>query len=130
VPQTPLPSLDILKEDMDQWPEVQENMKKALDEMRINWDNQTKIKELQVANNPLLERRLNKKTKTDVNQKDQQQQQQQQQKQPFVLPPLPLPINETNIVNDRINELNRDASMTSTRSTPTNSRPSSPVTRL
>ena len=115
---------------MDQWPEVQENMKKALDEMRINWDNQTKIKELQVANNPLLERRLNKKTKTDVNQKDQQQQQQQQQKQPFVLPPLPLPINETNIVNDRINELNRDASMTSTRSTPTNSRPSSPVTRL
>lgn len=113
VPQTPLPSLDILKEDRDQWPEVQENMKKALDEMRINWDNKIKINPLPVANNPLLERRLNKKTKTDA------QKAAQQQQQPFLIPPLPMqPIQEMDI--------SRESSMTSTKTTPTNSRPSSP----
>jgi FtsZ-interacting cell division protein ZipA len=124
-----LPSLDILKEDMDQWPEVQENMKKALDEMRINWDNKIKIKELPVANNPLLERRLNKKTKTEAEQNKTQQQHQQDQP-PFLLPPLP--IQEINMKNESIvvENLSRECSMTSTKTTPTNSRPSSPTTRL
>lgn len=119
MPQTPLPSLDILKEDMDQWPEVQENMKKALDEMRINWDNKVKIKELPVANNPLLERRLkNKKTKTDGLQ--------QQQHDASFLPPPPLPMQPI----QEYNELLRDSSMPSAKTTPTNSRPSSPTTKL
>ncbi len=114
---------------MDQWPEVQENMKKALDEMRINWDNKIKIKELPVANNPLLERRLNKKTKTEAEQNKTQQQHQQDQP-PFLLPPLP--IQEINMKNESIvvENLSRECSMTSTKTTPTNSRPSSPTTRL
>ncbi len=62
VPQTPLPSLDILKEDREMWTEIQQNMGKALDEMRINWDSKVKIKELKIVNNPLFERRM-KKTK-------------------------------------------------------------------
>lgn len=66
VPQTPLPSLEILREDRDNWHEVQQNMGKALDEMRINWDDKIKIKELPVANNPLLERRM-KKSKIENN---------------------------------------------------------------
>ena len=115
MPQTPLPSLEILKEDKDQWPEVQENMKKALDEMRINWDNKIIINPLPVVtNNPLLERRLNKKTKTEG---------QQNQQQPFLVPPLPMamqPIPESM-------DISRESSMTSTKTTPTNSRPSSPA---
>ena len=113
---------------MDQWPEVQENMKKALDEMRINWDNKIKIKELPVANNPLLERRLNKKTKTEAEQ-TQQSKHQPQDQPPFLLPP-PLPIQETNTKNELlvVEDLSRECSMTSTKTTPTNSRPSSPIT--
>lgn len=64
VPQTPLPSLEILREDKDNWQEIQQNMGMALDEMRINWDHKIKIKELPVSNNKLLERRM-KKTKTE-----------------------------------------------------------------
>ncbi len=64
VPQTPLPSLEILREDKDNWQEIQQNMGKALDEMRINWDHKIKIKELPVSNNKLLERRM-KKTKVE-----------------------------------------------------------------
>jgi len=56
--------VDILKEDRDNWSEVQQNMGKALDEMRINWDSQLKIKELNSASNPLLNRRI-KKSKTN-----------------------------------------------------------------
>ena len=64
VPQTPLPSVEILKEERDAWSEVQQNMGKALDEMRINWDSKVKVKELNTVKNPLLERRM-KKTKVD-----------------------------------------------------------------
>jgi len=64
VPQTPLPSIDILKEDKDNWPEIQQNIVKALDEMRIKWDSKIKIKELQSVNNPLLIRRM-KNSKTN-----------------------------------------------------------------
>ncbi len=39
-------------------------MGKALDEMRINWDSQLKIKELPTVSNPLLARRM-KKSKTN-----------------------------------------------------------------
>jgi serine/threonine protein kinase len=62
VPATPLPSLDILKEDREQWKEIQQNMGMALDEMRINWDSKVMIKKLDIVNNPLFERRM-KKTK-------------------------------------------------------------------
>jgi serine/threonine protein kinase len=71
VPQTPLPSLEILKEDKDNWVEVQQNMGKALDEMRINWDSKYKLKKLEIVNNPLFERRMNKKAKTGAETKSQ-----------------------------------------------------------
>lgn len=62
VPQTPLPSLDILKEDKDQWTEVQQNMGKALDEMRIK----DSVVKLDLSKNKFLEKRMkNKKNKQD-----------------------------------------------------------------
>lgn len=109
VPQTPLPSLEILREDRDNWQEVQQNMGKALDEMRINWDHKIKIKELPVANNPLLERRM-KKTKTTDNKKM----------------PAPLaPVKNDLIVED----YSRETTMVSMKSvSPANSRPTTPNT--
>jgi len=59
VPQTPLPSVDILKEDKDNWVEVQANMRMALDEMRINWDPKALIK-LDPTKNKLFEKRTKK----------------------------------------------------------------------
>ena len=44
--------------------EIQQNMGIALGEMRVNWDSKVKIKELNIVNNPLFERRM-KKTKGD-----------------------------------------------------------------
>lgn len=62
VPPTPLPSLDILKEDKDQWTEVQQNMGKALDEMRIK----DSVVKLDLSKNKFLEKRMkNKKKKQD-----------------------------------------------------------------
>lgn len=52
-----------MKEDKDNWTEIQQNMGRALDEMRIR-DSKVKIKELNTVNNPLFERRM-KKTKND-----------------------------------------------------------------
>lgn len=111
VPQTPLPSLEILREDRDNWHEIQQNMGKALDEMRINWDNKIKIKELPVANNPLLERRM-KKTKTADNKKN----------------PMPAPLAPVNVKNDLIVEdYSRESTIVSMRSvSPANSRPTTP----
>jgi hypothetical protein len=110
VPQTPLPTLDILREDKDNWQEVQQNMGKALDEMRINWDQKIVIKELPVSNNPLLERRMNKKTKVD-NKKS--------------MPPPSAPLGGHAMAP--IDEYARESTLVSMKSmTPSNSRPTTP----
>ena len=111
VPQTPLPSLEILREDRDNWQEIQQNMGKALDEMRINWDNKIKIKELPTANNPLLERRMKKKKTTDNT----------------INTTMPPPVN---VKNDLIVEdYSRETTMVSMKSvSPANSRPTTPTT--
>ena len=109
VPQTPLPSLEILREDKDNWQEIQQNMGKALDEMRINWDHKIKIKELPVANNPLLERRMKRPKVENVNLK---------------LPPPPVPpVRVMNLAED----YSRETTMVSMKSiSPNNSRPGTP----
>ncbi len=111
VPQTPLPSLEILREDKDNWQEIQQNMGKALDEMRINWDKKIKIKELPVSNNKLLERRM-KKTKTDsVNLS-------------LKMPAPPVPSGRP---QNTVDEYSRETTMVSmTSQSPGNSRPSTP----
>lgn len=109
VPQTPLPTLDILREDKDNWQEVQQNMGKALDEMRINWDQKIIIKELPVSNNPLLERRMNKKTKVEGG----------TSKKATAMPPPK--------AMEPIGEYARESTLVSMKSmTPSNSRPTTP----
>ena len=115
VPATPLSSLDILKKDIDLH-EFQQSMGSALDEMRINWDSKIQLKELKIINNPLFERRMNKKTK-DSESAD---------------------LQSLNNINNKTNEnmpkakidmdeINRETSILSIKSiTPTNSRKPSP----
>lgn len=57
VPQTPLCSLKILREDHEQWPEVQEEMTAALRTMRVDPDNSIHLKTLDSTKNTLLEKR-------------------------------------------------------------------------
>ena len=57
VPQTPLHSVRVLKEDQEQWPEVQEEMTQALRTMRVDFDDQLTLKNLETTNNKLLEKR-------------------------------------------------------------------------
>jgi len=60
VPQTPLHSVRVLREDMEQWPEVQEEMTAALATMRVDYDTGVHLKQLDVTNNRLLEKRKRK----------------------------------------------------------------------
>lgn len=60
VPNTPLPSLDIIREDEDGWKEVQQHTVRAIDEMRRNYDEIPTIQELDQTKNSLLEKRKNK----------------------------------------------------------------------
>lgn len=57
VPQTPLYSARVLKEEEDQWPEVQDEMANALATMRVDYDQVAPIKNLDVVNNKLLQKR-------------------------------------------------------------------------
>lgn len=89
-------------------------MNQALDEMRINWENKVNIKELQIINNPLFERRM-KKTKTENAPRT-------------AAPTQPLnitkPTEQSKLI---VEDLTREPSMMSVRSiTPTNSRRASP----
>ncbi|XP_013393146.1 MAP kinase-activated protein kinase 2 [Lingula anatina] len=59
VPQTPLLTAQVLKEDKDTWEEVQEEMTNALATMRVDYD-QVHIKDLNTANNPILAKRKKK----------------------------------------------------------------------
>lgn len=56
VPQTPLVTAQILKEDHDTWMDVQEEMTNALATMRVDYD-QVHIKKLEESNNPILKKR-------------------------------------------------------------------------
>ncbi|CAG2178645.1 unnamed protein product [Oppiella nova] len=57
VPQTPLHSVRVLREDQEQWPEVQEEMTQALRTMRVDFEDQMTLKNLETSNNRLLEKR-------------------------------------------------------------------------
>ncbi len=71
----PLTSVKILKE--ENWSDVNQNMRLALNEMRIDWDSHVKMKEIKdVQQNPLLERRRRKTPntqQTDHQQRDNKQ---------------------------------------------------------
>uniref|UniRef100_A0A131XEN3 non-specific serine/threonine protein kinase n=1 Tax=Hyalomma excavatum TaxID=257692 RepID=A0A131XEN3_9ACAR len=56
VPQTPLYSVRVLREEGDQWPEVQEEMTQALATMRVDYDT-VQLKQLADTNNRLLSKR-------------------------------------------------------------------------
>ncbi|KAK2152660.1 hypothetical protein LSH36_322g02013 [Paralvinella palmiformis] len=60
VPQTPLTTSQVLKEDHDTWMEVQEEMTNALATMRVDYD-QVQIKKIEDSNNPMLMKRKKKK---------------------------------------------------------------------
>ncbi|KAJ8930858.1 hypothetical protein NQ314_016277 [Rhamnusium bicolor] len=59
VPQTPLHTNKMLKEGVEMWPEVQEEMTRSLATMRVDYD-QVQIKTLENSNNPLLNKRRKK----------------------------------------------------------------------
>ncbi|XP_075218658.1 MAP kinase-activated protein kinase 2 [Lycorma delicatula] len=56
VPQTPLHTGQMLREGVDVWPEVQEEMTRSLATMRVDYD-QVHIKAINNSNNPLLNKR-------------------------------------------------------------------------
>uniref|UniRef100_A0A914BYX8 non-specific serine/threonine protein kinase n=1 Tax=Acrobeloides nanus TaxID=290746 RepID=A0A914BYX8_9BILA len=60
-PETQLATMEVLKEEHESWPEVEEEMEKALSSMRVGNDD-VQIKQLKDSNNTLLEkRRIQKK---------------------------------------------------------------------
>lgn len=90
VPATPLRSIAILREEQEQWPEVQEEMTAALRTMRVDLDNSVLLKNLDKIDNQLLEKRKNRcsigkqnplppSAITNINQQQQQTQQQTKQ---------------------------------------------------
>ncbi|XP_015227924.1 PREDICTED: MAP kinase-activated protein kinase 2-like [Cyprinodon variegatus] len=63
VPQTPLHTSRVLKEERDAWEEVKEEMTSALATMRVDYE-QIKIKTIEDSNNPLLKKRRKKASTT------------------------------------------------------------------
>jgi len=66
VPSKPLPTVKVLKEEREKWPDVNEDMRLALSDMRIDWDRDVKMKEISEVKNPLLERRRKKTPAADA----------------------------------------------------------------
>uniref|UniRef100_A0A023FQH7 non-specific serine/threonine protein kinase n=1 Tax=Amblyomma cajennense TaxID=34607 RepID=A0A023FQH7_AMBCJ len=64
VPQTPLYSVRVLREEEDQWPEVQEEMTQALATMRVDYDT-VQLKKLADTNNRLLSKRRQQPPRTN-----------------------------------------------------------------
>ena len=64
VPQTPLYSLQVLQEEQDVWPEMQEEMSNALATMRVDTDQHVQLKNLEKSTNPLLAKRRQNKVNT------------------------------------------------------------------
>lgn len=61
VPQTPLLTSQVLKEETEQWPEVQQEMSMALKEMRVDPDQNFTVKSPANSNSKILEKRRNKR---------------------------------------------------------------------
>merc|ERR1739838_588733 len=61
VPQTPLLTSQVLKEEGDQWPEVQQEMSLALKEMRVDPDQNFTVKSPVNSNSALAKKRRNKR---------------------------------------------------------------------
>ncbi|KAI0233772.1 MAP kinase-activated protein kinase 2 [Lamellibrachia satsuma] len=59
VPQTPLLSVQVLKEDRENWSDVQDEMTNALATMRVDYE-QVQMKKLEDSNNPILKKRRQK----------------------------------------------------------------------
>lgn len=60
VPETPLLTSKVLKEETEQWPEVQQEMSLALKEMRVDTEQTTMIKNPNNSNSALAKKRRNK----------------------------------------------------------------------
>ena len=60
VPQTPLLTSQVLKEESDQWPEMQQEMSVALKEMRVDTDSNFTVKNPINSNSALAKKRRNK----------------------------------------------------------------------
>jgi len=60
VPQTPLLTSQVLKEESDQWPEMQQEMSVALKEMRVDTDTNFTVKNPINSNSALAKKRRNK----------------------------------------------------------------------
>ena len=63
VPQTPLQSIEILKEESSQWPEITKAMSAALSEMRVDYDKKLNLRDINDSENPLLKKRKEKMKK-------------------------------------------------------------------
>ena len=63
VPETPLNSMEIFKENISDLKELNENMSKALNEITIDTEQTVKLKPKEAINNRLFEQRMNKKNK-------------------------------------------------------------------
>lgn len=63
VPATPLHTGNVLREDKELWPEVQEEMTRSLATMRVDYDT-ANLKQLDHTNNPLLNKRRRAKQQT------------------------------------------------------------------
>jgi hypothetical protein len=50
--------MKVMKKDQENWKETLDEMNRALDEMRINYQRTVKLKNIDNAKNPLLERRM------------------------------------------------------------------------
>ena len=59
MPQTPLCTAKVLKEEEDQWPEVQDEMTRSLATMRVDYD-QINLKSIANSDNSLLAKRRNR----------------------------------------------------------------------
>jgi mitogen-activated protein kinase-activated protein kinase 2 len=59
VPATPLVSVQLLREDRDMWPDVQDELTNALATMRVDYD-QAPIKKLDESANALIMKRKQK----------------------------------------------------------------------
>jgi len=66
VPQTPLLTSQVLKEETDQWPEVQQEMSLALREMRVDQEAKIVVKNPGKSSSKLAMKRLNKGAKATV----------------------------------------------------------------
>jgi len=62
VPQTPLCSVNILREDATVWSDVKEEMDQALRTMRIDHEAENMLKTIDACKNSLLEKRKRRQT--------------------------------------------------------------------